>query len=90
MIAGIADCAEMLATKRGITKKEADSIMKDVVDVICDQIADKGGISFRGLFTLKKKLIKGRSGNMNGHEWKTEDSYKLSVSTGKDLLDKLN
>ena len=88
-IAGIKDCAESLAVKRGISKSEAQSIMQDAVAVIIDKCKE-GGVSFKGVFTIKKKVQKGRSGNFNGKEWKTEDKNTLSISVGSDLEVELN
>lgn len=90
-IAGMKDCAEMLAQKRGITKAEAQSIMQDAVAVITDKCKD-GGVSFKGVFTIKQKVQKGRSGkcSFNGKEWKTEDKNTLTISVGSELEAELN
>lgn len=91
MIAGIKECAEALAMKRGISKSEALAIMHDVVDVISEKCID-GGVSFKGKFTIKKKVLKGRSGKcgFNDTEWKTEDKYSLAIKVGNDLDFDLN
>jgi nucleoid DNA-binding protein len=88
-VAGLKECAEALAQTRGITKSEAESIMKDVVEILASKCAE-GGVSFKGVFTIKKKVQKGRSGNFNGKSWKTEDKNVLSISTGKDLEKEMN
>ena len=88
-VAGLKDCAELLAQTRGITKTEAESIMKDVVEVIATKCTE-GGVSFKGVFTIKQKVQKGRSGNFNGKAWKTEDKNTLSISIGSDLEAELN
>ena len=88
-VAGIKDCAETLAQSRRISKSEAESIMKDVVEVLATKICE-GGVSFKGVFTIKQKTQKGRSGNMNGHEWKTEDKQTLSIKVGNDLDMEMN
>lgn len=64
-VAGMKYCVEALAVKRGISKAEAQSIMQDAVAVIVDKCKE-GGVSFKGQFTIKQKVQKGRSGNMNG------------------------
>ena len=89
MVAGIKDCVEALAMKRGISKVEAQNIMNDVLDVISDKCVE-GGVSFKGKFTIKKKLRKGRSGCMNGVEWETEDKNVLTITVGKELEERLN
>ena len=90
-IAGIKDCVEVLAMKRGISKAEAQSIMNDVVEVISEKCVE-GGVSFKGAFTIKQKVQKGRTGKcaFNGKEWKSEDKTTLSISVGAELENKLN
>ena len=85
------DCVEALAQKRGISKTEAQSIMVDVIDVIAEKCVE-GGVSFKGKFTIKKKVQKGRSGkcSFNGQAWKTEDKNTLSISVGSELEAELN
>lgn len=88
---GIKDCVEALAVKRGISKVEAQGIMNDVLDVIVDKCKD-GGVSFKGKFTIKPKVQKGRKGTckFNNKEWQTEDKIVLSISTGSELEAELN
>ena len=90
-IAGITDCIESLAVLRGITRKEAETIMKDVLKVISDKCIE-GGVSFKDLFTLRKVTLKGKKGvcSFNGIPWETKDKYRLKLTTGKDLSEKLN
>lgn len=90
-VAGLKDCAETLAVTRGIPKSEAESIMKDVVEVLATKCVE-GGVSFKGVFTIKQKVQKGRSGkcSFNGKEWKTEDKNTLAITVGSDLEVELN
>ena len=90
-VAGIKDCAELLATTRGISKAEAEGIMKDCVEVLATKCAE-GGVSFKGVFTIKKKIQKGRSGvcKFNNKEWKTEDKNTLAITVGSLLEEELN
>lgn len=92
MVVGIKECAETLAMKRGIPKSEALSILKDVVDVISEKCVEEDGVSFKGKFTIKKKIQKGRSGKcgFNDQEWQTEDKYSLAIKVGNDLDFDLN
>ena len=91
MVAGMKDCVEALAVKRGISKAEAQSIMQDAVEVIADKCKE-GGVSFKGVFTIKHKIQKGRTGKcaFNGKEWKSEDKTTLSISVGSELEAELN
>ena len=87
---GIRECVEALAQKRGIPKTEAQSIFNDVVEALTDKIVSDGGVALKGVMTIKQKTQKGRSGNMNGHEWKTEDKQTLSIKVGNDLDMEMN
>lgn len=90
-VAGIKDCVELYAKERGISKSQAETEFKTAVNVIADMCVD-GGVSIKGLFTIKQKVQKGRSGkcSFNGKEWKTEDKNTLSITVGSELNDKLN
>ena len=88
--AGMKECVEALAQKRGIFKSEAQSILEDVIDVICEKCVEEKGVAFKGKFTIKKKVLKGRTGSLNGKEWKTEDKNTLTISVGNDLDFDLN
>ena len=85
------DCVDALAVKRGISKVEAQSIMQDAVDIIAEKCVE-GGVSFKGKFTIKQKVQKGRTGKcaFNGKEWKSEDKTTLSISVGSELEEELN
>lgn len=88
---GMKDCVELYAKRRGISKAQAETEFKTAVDVIGDMCVD-GGVSFKGLFTIKQKVQKGRSGkcSFNGKAWKTEDKNTLSITVGSDLEVELN
>ena len=88
---GMKDCVELYAKKRGISKAQAETEFKTAVDVIGDMCVD-GGVSFKGIFTIKKKVQKGRSGvcKFNNKEWKTEDKNTLAITVGSDLEAELN
>ena len=86
---GLRECIEAYAQKRGISKAQAESEFKDVLCVIADACKD-GGVSFKGLFTITKKVKKGRSGNFNGKNWSTEDKNTLAIKVGSELAIELN
>lgn len=88
-IAGMKDCVETYAQRRGISKVQAETELKTAVDVITEKCVE-GGVSFKGLFTIKQKVQKGRSGNFNGKAWQTEDKNTLSISVGSELDAELN
>ena len=85
------DCVELYAKRRGISKAQAETEFKTAVDVIGDMCVD-GGVSFKGLFTIKKEVRKGRSGkcSFNGKEWSKPDTNTLKLTVGKDMIAELN
>lgn len=89
MLAGMKDCVEKYAQKRGISKAQADTEFKTAVDVIADACVN-GGVSFKGIFTIKQKVQKGREGEVNGKSYKTEDKNTLKISVGSELDAELN
>ena len=90
-IVGLNDVADELAEKKGMTKAMARDIAKDFIEIFASKVVD-GGVSVKGVFTIKPKLQKGRTGtcSFNGKEWKTEDKYVLSIKTGKGMEAELN
>ena len=89
MMSGIKDLQNELAVKRGITHTEAKSILEDVLSVMESAIVD-GGIQIRGVFTIKPKVQKARSGSFQGKEWHSEAKTTLSIACGSDLEAELN
>ena len=90
-VAGMKDCVELYAQKRGISKAQAEVEFKTAIDVIADK-CKTGGVSFKGLFTIKQKVQKGRSGkcSFNNTTWKTEDKNTLAITVGSELDAELN
>lgn len=88
-LAGLQECADMLAQKRGISKSEAKDIMTDVVEIIATECKE-GGVSFKGVFTIKKAVKKGRSGEINGHKYSNPDSNTLKITVGSKLSEEMN
>lgn len=86
---GIKDCVEIYAQKRAISKSQAETEFKTALDVISEACV-KEGVSFKGLFTIKKKIQKGREGSVNGVTYKTEDKTTLKLTVGSDLNAELN
>lgn len=86
----VKELSESLARARGISKKEAASIMKDVVEVMGDAIAHDGGISIKGVFTIHSKVRPARSGKCNGHEWSSPAKRVLTIKVGNTLDAEMN
>lgn len=92
MVASMTECAELLAERKEISKAEAMRIMDDVLQVISIKCVQEGGVSFKGLFTIKTKLRKGRTGkcHFNDTEYQTDDKVVLTITTGRALDEALN
>lgn len=90
-VVGTTEFASELAAKRGISKKEANDILTDVVEIMGSAIV-AGGVSIKGVMTIKPKLRKGREGkcSFNGQQWKTEDKLVLAITTGSQMDAELN
>ena len=89
MLAGMKDCVEKYAQKRGISKAQAETEFKTALEVIKEACVEEG-VSFKGLFTIKKKIQKGREGSVNGVTYKTDDKTTLKLTVGSDLDAELN
>lgn len=93
-VAGVSELSAELAAKRGISKAEAADIVKDFVEVMSSAIC-AGGVSIKGIMTIKPTLRKGREGKITfgerkGESWKSEDKYVLSIKTGANMEEELN
>lgn len=93
-VSSVADLSAELAAKRGMAKTTAADIMKDVIDVLSESIVG-GGVSIKGVMTIKPKVQKGREGTISfgerkGQKWKSEDKNVLSITTGSEMSAKLN
>ena len=53
-------------------------------------LAKEGGVSFKGVFTIKKAVKKGRSGEINGHKYSNPDSNTLKITVGSKLSEEMN
>ena len=89
MLAGMKDCVEKYAQKRGISKAQAETEFKTALEVIKEACVEEG-VSFKGLFTIKKKIQKGREGSVNGVTYKTDDKTTLKLTVGSELDAELN
>ena len=86
---GMKDCVEKYAQKRGISKAQAETEFKTALEVIKEACVEEG-VSFKSLFTIKKKIQKGREGSVNGVTYKTDDKTTLKLTVGSELDAELN
>lgn len=88
---GVKDLVEAYAQKKGISKAQAETEVKAMLDCLFD-LVKKGGISFKGMFTIKHHIRKGRTGKRPGTdiEYTTEDKTVLKITTSKNLEEELN
>lgn len=90
MISNLKTVAEKLARRQGLHMNDAEVMVKDVLEIITEEIVNKGGFMYRGNFTITKKLRRGKKGRVNGKEYVSKDHNILSISTGTMLLDRMN
>lgn len=93
-VSGIAEVAELYAATAGVSATAAKKVVQDVVECISTKIVE-GGVSFKGVMTIKPKVRKGRSGKIafgenKGQEWKSEDKVVLEIKTGSTMEAELN
>jgi len=65
------------------TIKEITTLLNNLIEVITEELKNGGIIEILKFLTIKMKLSKGRSGNLDGIEWKTEDRILPKVSLSK-------
>ena len=65
------------------TIKEITTLLNNLIEVITEELKNGGTIEILKFLTIKMKLSKGRSGNLAGIEWKTEDRILPKVSLSK-------
>ena len=63
--------------------KEITTLLNSFVEVITEELKNGGTIEILKFLSIKMKLVKGRSGNLDGIEWKTEDRILPKVSLSK-------
>lgn len=90
MILGVNDCVKRYAKKRGISVSKARTEFNTALDVICEACEKDNGVSFRGLFSIKKTLQKARRGVVNGQEWSSPEKRRLVFRAGAVLSDRIN
>ena len=75
MISNLKIVAEKLARRHGLHMNDAEVMVKDVLDIITEEIVNKGGFMYRGNFTITKKLRRGKKGRVNGKEYVDKVEY---------------
>jgi nucleoid DNA-binding protein len=58
---------------QGQTLKSVLEIIDTVIEVITAELKANNKVSFQGFLTIENRLIKGRSGELAGHKWQTND-----------------
>lgn len=87
MPSNVKDLATLVVRELGCTNSEAQKTVKLVLDSMLSEIERVGSFSYRGYFTIEKKIRKGKKGSVNGYEFDSPDKYVLKISTGN-ILDK--
>jgi len=63
--------------------KEITTLLNSLIEVITEELKNGGTIEILKFLSIKMKLVKGRSGNLDGIEWKTEDRILPKVILSK-------
>lgn len=63
--------------------KEITTLLNSFIEVITEELKNGGTIEILKFLSIKMKLVKGRSGNLDGNIWKTEDRILPKVSLSK-------
>lgn len=78
--------AANIASELDLSKVQA----KNTIEVICREIVKgvkkDGTVGLFGFGTFKQSLQKGRSGNMNGKAWSTQDKMILKFKPQKNVF----
>lgn len=92
MKSGIKDCVKSYASKTGCTLAEADKAMRTAVEVIKDEIINRGGVSFIGTFSLEVVNREARRGinPATGMPHVIPARKTLKLVVGKQLKEELN
>ena len=90
--AGLTDCINAYAEKTGCTKVEADKVVRNVLEVIKEQIIEKGGLTIVDLFTFKIAGRKGRVSKapLTGKIVQVPPYKTINLRIGKALKAELN
>ena len=63
--------------------KEITNLFNSFIEVVTEELKNGGTIEIHKFLTIKMKLVKGRSGDMNGIKWQTEDRILPKVTVSK-------
>ena len=63
--------------------KEITNLFNNFIEVVIEELKNGGTIEIIKFLSIKMKFVKGRSGNLDGIDWKTEDRILPKVSLSK-------
>ena len=58
---------------KGQTLQKINDILEAMVEIITAELKANNKVSFQGFLMIENRLIKGRSGEIAGNKWKTND-----------------
>ena len=79
-----------VAVETGILKKTVKEVLDSLIEVTEKAVAEGNKVSLVGHFSLERKEVKGRTGKVNGVNWKTDDHYAVKFKSGKKFEEKVN
>ena len=63
--------------------KDITTLFNSFLEVITEELKNGGTVEIHKFLTIKMKLVTGRSGDMNGIKWQTEDRILPKVTVSK-------
>ena len=63
--------------------KEITTLLNSLIEVITEELKNGGTIEILKFLSIKMKLVKGRSGEMLGAKWQSEDRILPKVTVSK-------
>lgn len=78
------------AEERAIPKAQAEKEVSAFIKIFKKELIEDEGIVFKGVFSIKTFLKKGRSGCMNGTEYHSPDRVSVKFKLGKEFSEELN
>lgn len=84
------DFVDAYASERSIPKSQATQEINVFLSILKKLLKEKGGVTFRGIMTLKTYTKKGRSGSINGKKYNTPEKVGVKLIVGKNFEEELN
>ena len=87
-----AELVNAMATETGLTKKDVESVLNSFVNVVSNELSNKGKVQFVGFGTFETRERDARTGRnpQTGEDIKIAAATTPAFKAGKALKDKVN